>query len=244
MTGIMTGKTNSQVENDRARVVGWTSASAAKLKTAVKVFGSQGAVAALAGIGRQSLVEILAGRSTPTYGTLRSLCSALQISVSEVLDDSVAVSLTEGLRPVPQLNQRVDVVSVPALNITASAGDGSLAVGEHLRPGPFHFASDWLRNSFGSIAALKLVQVKGDSQEPDLHGGDWVMIDDSRTAIENGLAVVRLDDCLMIKWLQREGHLLRLISRNPQYLPTELDLRRDEARLQVIGKAVFVFKAV
>ena len=117
-------------------------------------------------------------------------------------------------------------------------------MGEHLRPGPFHFASDWLRNSFGSIAALKLVQVKGDSQEPDLHGGDWVMIDDSRTAIQNGLAVVRLDDCLMIKWLQREGHLLRLISRNPQYLPTELDLRRDEARLQVIGRAVFVFKAV
>ena len=48
----------------------------------------------------------------------------------------------------------------------------------------------------------------------------------------------------MIKWLQREGHLLRLISRNPQYLPTELDLRRDEARLQVIGRAVFVLKAV
>ena len=212
---------------------GWSAESGARLKRAIADGNwRQEDMAKVADVSRSTLALILSGKSTPRESTLTRICEVLNIQIDALLDaDQGGASAAE-------------VVAVPALNITASAGDGSLAVGEHLRPGPFHFASDWLRNSFGSIAALKLVQVKGDSQEPDLHGGDWVMIDDSRTAIENGLAVVRLDDCLMIKWLQREGHLLRLISRNPQYLPTELDLRRDEARLQVIGRAVFVLKAV
>lgn len=135
-------------------------------------------------------------------------------------------------------------VSIPALTTKASAGDGSLLWGSELGDGPFRFMEDWLRREFGSIASLRLIQIRGDSQLPDLSDGDWAIIDTAKDKMENGLSVIRLDDCLMIKRLQREGHFLQLISRNPIYAPTAIDLSKEEYRVQVVGKVVFVFKAV
>lgn len=135
-------------------------------------------------------------------------------------------------------------ISIPALTTKASAGDGSLLWGSELGDGPFRFMEDWLRREFGSIASLRLIQIRGDSQLPDLSDGDWAIIDTAKDKMENGLSVIRLDDCLMIKRLQREGHFLQLISRNPIYAPTVVDLSKEEYRVQVVGKVVFVFKSV
>lgn len=136
------------------------------------------------------------------------------------------------------------MIAIPALTTRAAAGDGSLMWGKELGAGPFRFAEQWLRRSFGSVNGLRMIQVSGDSQLPDLSDGDWVGIDTTKTKFENGLAVVRLDDCLMIKLLQREGHFLQLISRNPIYGPIVIDLSKEQDRIQVIGKSVFQFKAM
>lgn len=101
-----------------------------------------------------------------------------------------------------------------------------------------------MRVKFGSINSLRVVLVNGASQEPDLRDGDWVLIDEAKNAVEDGLAVVRLDDSLLVKRLQREGHILHLLSKNPEYLPTTLDLRKDEDRIRVIGKVLYSFKSV
>jgi len=135
-----------------------------------------------------------------------------------------------------------DMIGIPALTDKASAGDGSIVWGNELRPSPVLWAADWLRQAFGSIDGLRMVQVSGDSQLPDLQDGDWAIIDTRRQRVENGLAVILLDDCLMIKRLHREGHFLQLISRNPVYAPTAIDLTVDEERLRVIGKVVYVLK--
>lgn len=183
----------------------------------------------------------------PRVDAALKIARALGVSVEELFSDNDGTigpyveSERLNFSAFPTMS---DIVSVQALNIEASAGDGSLAIGERLEPGPFHFAGDWLRAKFGSIAHLRLVRIRGTSQEPDLHDGDWVLIDESLNAVENGLAVLVLDDCLMIKRLQREGRILRLVSRNDQYPSIEIDLQRDEGRLRVIGRAVFVFKSV
>lgn len=136
------------------------------------------------------------------------------------------------------------MMPIPALPVPASAGDGSIVATEQLKDGPFHCAEDWLRREFGSIRDLRLVQIKGASQEPDLHEGDWVLIDESKTGLETGLAVIRLDDCIMIKWLEREGRKVHLKSRNPRYGTTTIDLSEEEGRLQIIGRAVYCFKSI
>ena len=74
-----------QEKNDRSRVSGWSPEAAARLKSAVKRYGSQGIVAEEAGISRPSLVEILSGRSTPTNGTLANICRVLDIQPAEIL---------------------------------------------------------------------------------------------------------------------------------------------------------------
>lgn len=221
------------------RVSGWSEAAAARLKVEVKAYGSQAAVAKEAGISRPSLVEILAGRAVPTVGTLDSLCNVLGTTAGDVI----------GLQGVRESRQAFghfprEMESIPALNVKACAGDGSFAFGEELGPGPFQFATDWLRRQFGQTKSLRMIQITGDSQEPDLRDGDWVMIDEAKNKVENGLHVIRLDDCLMIKRLQREGHFLQLISRNPIYAPTAIDLSKEEDRLTVIGKAVYMFKGI
>lgn len=242
-----------------------------------------------AGISRQSLVEILAGRSIPTEITFAGLRQAVGATRDEILrggtDDRVqklreilgasdaasifaqtfadenvlqrssalldALSLQSGIAqlnrklPDPDLEQATPrSVAIPALTTKASAGDGSLIWGGELGQGPFRFMEDWLRREFGSIANLRLIQIQGDSQLPDLTDGDWAIIDTARDKVENGLAVIRLDDCLMIKRLQREGYFVQLISRNPMYAPTVIDLSKEEERVTVIGKVVYIFKSV
>lgn len=232
--------TGGQAESENAFVAGWSAASAQRLKTAIKEFGSQGAVATRAGITRQSLTEILRfdekekSGSRPKYKSLSAICEVISRTVSEILD-GVAEDVAS---PSPS------IVSIPRLASVASAGNGVVVDREALQVSPFHLAEDWLRTKFGAINSLRAVLVNGASQEPDLRDGDWVLIDEAKNAIEDGLAVVRLDDGLLVKRLQREGHILHLLSKNPEYLPTTLDLRKDEERVKVIGKVVYSFRAV
>ncbi|GEM_PF-3189584 len=243
----------------------------------------------MAGISRQALVEILAGRSIPTEATFTGLCEAVGASRDEILLDNVgdqvrkmreilgapdaatifaqflselsplqegSVSLNDpGLQSgIEQLRRSLAVpsfddeagrsIAIPALTAKASAGDGSLLWGQELGDGPFRFMEDWLRREFGTIANLRLIQIQGDSQLPDLNDGDLAIIDTSKNKLENGLAVIRLDECLMIKRLQREGHFVQLISRNPMYAPTAIDLSKEEDRIRGIGKVVYIFKSV
>lgn len=104
-----------QDKNDRSRVLGWSPEAAARLKSAVKRYGTQEKVAEAAGISRPSLVEILAGRSTPTKATFARLCKALSIREADVLpapNDTVA-QLTDALRS-PDVAEAIRHYLVPA----------------------------------------------------------------------------------------------------------------------------------
>lgn len=231
----MSREVTRQAQSVRKLVDDWPLEAAARLRTAVRAFGKQDDVAKLVPMARQRLSGVLTGAITPSEIALNRICEVVGVSRDEIFGLESPKD-TDG-------SVKADIVAIDALNIEASAGDGSIAVGERLAPGPFHFARDWLRAKFGSIANLRLVRIKGTSQEPDLHDGDWVLIDQSLNAVEDGLAVLVLDDCLMIKRLQRAGRTLRLVSKNEQYPAIELDLKQDEDRLRVIGRAVFVLKA-
>lgn len=201
----------------------------------VASLGTHKQAAEKTGIAYATLQRMLKGRAPVTHERLNKIAVAAGTTGDDIRRDDDVASPSS---PVP------NIIAVPALKVKAAAGDGSLANDDRVAPGPFHMTEDWLRKKFGSLTGLRLVQVKGDSQVPELHEGDWVLIDQNRNTVENGLAVLLLDDCLMIKFLQRDGYTLHLISRNPHYRPTILDLRQDEDRLRVIGKAVYCFKAV
>lgn len=130
-----------------------------------------------------------------------------------------------------------DQVSLPMMAVRLSAGPGAYG-GEGYQT-DWTFPRDWLRANFGSAAGLQMMPVWGDSQEPDLSDGDWVMVDTKRTELRDGLFAVRLDDTMMIKRVQLQGRALRLVSRNPAYDPIVLEGEEIDARLAVIGRVVW-----
>ncbi|WP_336973442.1 LexA family transcriptional regulator [Sphingobium aromaticiconvertens] len=228
----------------------------------VEKLGTQKQAAERTGIPYATLQRMIAGKSPITAERVGKIVRAEGLTEQDIqAAENARTAVFDGLsRKMTQriMDERsVDVrdvglteasrsgmMDIPALATKAAAGDGSFMWGEEMGHAPFQFAEDWLRRSFGNINGLRMIQISGDSQLPDLSDGDWVAIDTAKNKLENGLAVIRLDDCLMIKRLQREGHFLQLMSRNPIYGPIVIDLSKEQERIQVIGKSVFTFKAV
>lgn len=207
----------------------WNAAAIARVKAAMAGM-TQDELARGAGIPIATLQRILSG-TEPKAGNLIRLAHALDMSTDQLL----------GLAEMPA-GERIEI---PALtNLQASAGDGSLAETEQLGVGPFSFDQEWLRAQFGRINALRLIQIAGDSQEPDLHDGDWLIVDEAKNGIQNGLFVIVLDDCLMLKRLQMEGRFVQLLSRNPIYSGIAIDLSKEEDRLRIVGRAVYSFRSM
>lgn len=219
------------------------------VRDTVAGLGTQKEAAVKTGIPYSTLQRLLAGGSSLTLDRLSKIAEAAgpeAVFYLKMMLSAEDIALLRDQRadsPAPDRDND-EMFFVPALTAKAAAGDGSLMWGPELARAPFGFSRDWLHPRFGSGATLRMVQVAGDSQYPDLADGDWVVIDTDKTKFENGLSVIRLDDCLMIKRLQREGNFLQLISRNPIYGPITIDLSKDGDRVQVIGKSVLTFKAV
>ena len=133
---------------------------------------------------------------------------------------------------------------LPLYDIRAQAGRGSLAYdGDPI--GWRVFDLNWVKTvSRAPIDQLKVVEVSGDSMEPTLYKGDHVLVDLGNRAIaQHGLFVLRLDESLMVKRVQKSfaTGAIRIISDNPKYEPEEID---ESDRLDVIGRVVWIGRNV
>lgn len=86
------------------------------------------------------------------------------------------------------------------------------------------------------VSQVAVFRADGDSMEPNIHKGDWVMVDRRRTRLTNpGIyALVHEGDGLLKRASQHlETGAVTLVSDNPAYPP--MTLKKPE-RLQVIGR--------
>lgn len=133
-----------------------------------------------------------------------------------------------------------DLLLVPRLAVAASAGPGALADAE-ARAGRIAFDAGWLRglarNGTGSLSSIR---VTGDSMEPTLSDGDELLVDTAPDArrIADGIFVMRRDDALIVKRLQRDpgDGRVAILSDNPAWPPIP---GIDPARLDIVGRAVW-----
>ncbi len=132
---------------------------------------------------------------------------------------------------------RKDFYSVPRLSVRLSAGGGSFehigAIREH-----FGFPEEWLRRK-GRPESMMLMDVVGDSMEPELHDGDMVLVDESQQELLTGVIyALGVEDSVLVKRVQRAPGQLILISDNARYEPVRL--RGDELELvRVIGRVLW-----
>ncbi|KMQ73752.1 S24 family peptidase [Marinobacter subterrani] len=177
----------------------------------------------------------LSGETFPTLDRLAMIASAADVGADWL---AFGFSKEELKREVPQPAGMEDYAFVPLYDAQCSAGDG--AWNEHSRVlTHLSFTRYSLRKKGLTPEQLSAIRIDGDSMEPVLHSGDTVLIDHTRTTIEGeGIYVLRLDDHLYAKRLQRNFDGVVIISENKQYQPVTVP--RDRLNeLEVIGRAVW-----
>jgi phage repressor protein C with HTH and peptisase S24 domain len=132
-------------------------------------------------------------------------------------------------------------VSVPLLDVGASAGAGAAVEGERTRA---HVAFDpvWLRKvASGGPDGLSIIRVDGDSMLPTLAHGDEILVDrcDGRQRLRDGVYVLRLEGALMVKRLAFNpvNRSVTISSDNAAY-PSWADC--DPAKVELVGRAIWV----
>ncbi len=132
--------------------------------------------------------------------------------------------------------------STPYVKARLCAGDGSFEVDETIRD-YWMFRADWL-NDKGSASHMILIDIYGNSMEPELKHADTVMIDTSqRDILPGSISAVGIDDTIMVKRIEKHPGKLVLRSDNKDYEPIYLGLDEMDS-FRIIGKVVWISRDV
>ena len=132
--------------------------------------------------------------------------------------------------------------SVPHVIARLCAGDGSFEIDENVSD-YWMFRTDWLKRK-GSPSHMILIDIYGNSMEPELKDGDTVLIDTSRNDILAGsIYAVGIDDTIMVKRIEKHPGKLVLISDNKDYESVYLS-QNEMNSVRIIGKVVWISRDV
>ncbi|WP_336958772.1 S24 family peptidase [Sphingobium aquiterrae] len=131
------------------------------------------------------------------------------------------------------------VVTIPRMDLGASAGAGSLDDREQVT-GLVGFDEAWLRAMGVRRESLSIIRVDGESMAPTLCDGDEIMVDsaDAASRLRAGIYVLRFQDVLMVKRIAPgpgQG-LLSILSDNPHF-QSWTDV--DPAQIVLLGRVIW-----
>jgi phage repressor protein C with HTH and peptisase S24 domain len=131
-----------------------------------------------------------------------------------------------------------EYAGIPKVRARLSAGGGSFETDGEVE-GVYPFRRDWLRRK-GNSANMVLMDVVGNSMEPEIRHGDMVLIDQGQTAVvAYGVYAVGVEDTVLVKRVEKRPGTLVLLSDNRDYAP--IVLAGDELdSLRVIGRVLWV----
>jgi len=127
---------------------------------------------------------------------------------------------------------------VPKVRTRLSAGGGSFETAGDVEA-VYPFRRDWLLRK-GNPARMVLMDVVGNSMEPEIRHGDMVLIDQGQTAVvAHGVYAVGVEDTVLVKRVEKRPRALVLLSDNRDYAPIVLCGDELDA-LRVIGRVLWV----
>jgi phage repressor protein C with HTH and peptisase S24 domain len=127
---------------------------------------------------------------------------------------------------------------IPKVKARLCAGGGSFEVGSEIQ-GYYAFRKDWL-SAKGLINKMVLMDIFGNSMEPEMKDGDTILIDESQKDILAGaIYAVGVDDTIMVKRLEKHPNKLVLVSDNKDYSPIYLT-GSEMNSVRIIGKVIWV----
>jgi len=129
-------------------------------------------------------------------------------------------------------------LQVPKIKARLSAGGGSFETEPEIKEF-YSFRKDWLGKK-GKARDMVLMDIFGNSMEPELKEGDTVLIDQSQKAVLAGaIYAVGLADTIVVKRLEKRPKELVLLSENERY---PMMCFRDEEMdsVRIVGKVIWV----
>lgn len=164
---------------------------------------------------------------------LKKISQILSCSPLDILPDLNVVT------PMVQPNQHS--VSIEMIDATACCGNGIENFAENVI-GFWQMPKEEYR-AISTIAPenIKMLRVYGDSMEPTLSDGDWVLVDISRNFFDSdGIFLIRLSTGLAVKRIQGTlGTDVVICSDNAKYKPITASARE----VVIVGKVIYTLKA-
>ena len=134
-----------------------------------------------------------------------------------------------------------NTISVPQIDVSASAGFGAMIFEDDQVLKRIDLDAPWLRRqcSFSHPDKLSVITASGDSMQPTIAHGDFLLVDQGIDSIRSdSIYVAVVNGNLYVKRFQQTPrNTLLMISDNQAYSQFELDPERDEVR--VIGKVIY-----
>ncbi|WP_051013739.1 S24 family peptidase [Pararhodospirillum photometricum] len=203
----------------------------------------QKALALKAGLNETAIRDILVGKSkNPTAKTISAIVAVLGEEASEIFFGGQPMTISKESASQSTIIEWCgkDIAAIPQYDADFSAGHGSI-IGPDSAPLGFQFIEcQWLSAvTSASPDDLAVVKVAGDSMEPTLSNGDWILIDRTQSRVRrDGIYALSFDDACWVKRLSVnfKDKNIRIISDNQSYPMIEI----EEERLTVIGRVVWI----
>lgn len=172
------------------------------------------------GISESTLYRIIGGESEAKAGQLAAIARAGKVSIDALVTLNYDSALERALDAAGGPEPASGYANIPLYDVRARAGNNGAQVEAEKQVNELAFREDWIRRELRvSPKDLRLIHVEGDSMEPDLRSGDIILVDHTDTAARReGVYVIRMDNALLVKALQRlPGGVIKVASRNPSY---------------------------
>jgi len=129
-------------------------------------------------------------------------------------------------------------LQIPKVMARLSAGGGSFETDPEFKEF-YSFRRDWL-NKKGKAKDMVLMDIIGNSMEPELKEGDTVLIDQSQKAILAGaIYAVGLADTIVVKRVEKRPRKLVLLSENSNYQMMVFE-GEEMNSIRIIGKVIWI----
>lgn len=166
----------------------------------------------------------------------------LSTNISPLHFDGISALIDGTQKFINNLRQKnMSTISIDMVDAIACCGDGNENLQENVNGRWLMPLVDFRQITMSAPENIKMIKVKGDSMEPTLKEGDWVLVDISRISPDSdGLFLLRLAGGLAVKRVQCGlGNDISVLSDNKKYPPLPATLEE----IPIVGKVIYTLAA-
>lgn len=195
------------------------------------------------GVDQANISRLETGKQKSfTEQSLNKIADALNVSLSELfIPSDPKNTVYNDSKDIVKGIQGGDVYRVDLLDLNVSAGPGAFVGSDIIDViRSIEYNAEHAKNFFGGKpeAAVKMVNVRGDSMSGTIEPGDLVFVDVSVTQFDgDGIYVFGFDGKIHIKRLQIVPDKIVVISDNTRYRDWFID-ESNEQRFRIFGKVM------